>query len=150
MKLSDSIKTISPLEIFIIIIFILYLIIPVETPLLIGSFIDSPLGIITLFIITISLFIYTNPILGILYIFVAYELMRRSTNTYGHLNIIQNTPSQLMKDIELTAMNPIQEKTLEEEIIEVRAPVGKSNEIEFVDSNFKPVSDKIIYGASVI
>lgn len=150
MKFVDSLKTISPFEIFLFIIFILYLILPFETPYLIASFVDSPLGIISIFIITISIFIYSNPILGILYIFVAYELMRRSSMFSGHTPNIQNTPTQRVKDAELHAMNPIQHKTLEEEVIELKAPIGKSNEIEFVDSEFKPVTDKIIYGASII
>ena len=150
MKFLDSLKTISPYEIILIIVFILYLISPIDTPTFVASFVDSPLGIITIFIITVSLFIYTNPILGILYIFVAYELMRRSSVFSGNTMNIEYTPSQMVKDIELKTMNPPQEKSLEEEIIDVRAPIGRSNEVEFVDSNFKPVADKLLYGASII
>lgn len=150
MKFLDSLKTIKPFEIFLIIVFILFLILPFELPLLFASFIDSPLGIIAVFIITVSLFIYTNPLLGILFIFVAYELMRRSSLFSGHTSNLEYTPSQPVKDAELKAMNPPKQKSLEEEVIEVKAPIGKSNEIEFVSSDFKPVTDKILYGATVI
>lgn len=150
MKYLDSLKTISPYEIILFIVFIFYLISPIDMPTFVASFIDSPLGIIIIFIIAISLFIYTNPILGILFIFVAYELMRRSSVFSGNTPNIEYTPSQIVKDIEMRSMNPPQEKTLEEEIVEVRAPIGRSNEVEFVDSNFKPVADKLLYGASVI
>lgn len=150
MKFLDSLKTIKPFEIFLIIVFILFLILPVEPPFFVASFVDSPLGIIAIFIITITLFIYTNPLLGILFIFVAYELMRKSALFSGHTMNLQYTPTQNVKDAELSAMNPPQQKTLEEEVIEVKAPIGKSNEIEFVTSDFKPVTDKILYGATVI
>jgi hypothetical protein len=150
MKFLDSLKTIQPFEIFLIIVFILFLILPFDLPFFITSFVDSPLGIIAVFIITVTLFIYTNPILGILFIFVAYELMRRSALFSGHTSNLQYTPTQRVKDSEMRAMNPPQQKSLEEEVIEVRAPIGKSNEIEFVDSDFKPVTDKILYGATVI
>ena len=41
-------------------------------------------------------------------------------------------------------------KSLEEEIINIRAPVATSPTIEFVGSDFKPVYDKMLDGASML
>ena len=112
--------------------------------------VDSPLGMISIFCVTLYLFLYTNPVLGILYIFVAYELLRRSSNVTARSAIIQYVPSQSNKDAELKQMNPPVEKTLEEEMVDIRAPIGKSSAVEFVNSDFKPVADKIVNGASLI
>jgi len=150
MKLFDSFKSIPPLEIALFIIFVLYIIFPFETPAAIASSVDSPLGMITILCVTIFLFLYTNPVLGVIYIFVAYELLRRSSNVTGRSAIIQYTPTQANKDLELKAMNPPLERTLEEEVVDARAPIGKSPVVDFVHSDFKPVSDKIISGASLI
>jgi hypothetical protein len=150
MKFIDSINKSSPLEILLFIIFVVYIVFPFDTPPSIAYMVDSPLGMISIFCITIYLFFYTNPVLGILYIFVAYELLRRSSNVTGRTAIIEYTPSQEKKDVELKQMNPPVEKTLEEEIIDVRAPVGKSSSVEIVNSDFKPVADRIVNGASLI
>ena len=145
----DSLKKAKPLEIFLFVIFILYIIIPFEIPYNVASFVNSSIGFVLLFIIAVSLFIYTNPILGVLYIIVAYELLRRSSVQPIFTSILQNTPSQEIKDKEMRNMNPPVHTTLEEEVIQVRAPIGRSSEIELIDSQFKPVSDKIISGSSL-
>ena len=150
MKLVDSLKSFSPLEIVLLIIFILYLIFPFESPEMIASAVDSPLGMIILFCVTIYLFLYTNPILGILFIFVAYELLRRSNLVTGRSAIIEYTPSQANKDQELKQMNPPQERSLEEQVIQEMAPIATSPTIEFVDTSFKPIADSTISGASLI
>ena len=121
-----------------------------NTPDFLASYIDSPLGMIVIFCVTVFLFLYTNPVLGVLYIFVAYELLRRSSNVTARTAIVQYTPTQANKDADLRAMNPPKERTLEEEVIDIRAPIGKSPSIEFVTSDFKPVADKTIPGASLI
>jgi hypothetical protein len=150
MKLLDSFKSIPPLEIGLFIIFVIYIIFPFDTPGFLSSYVDSPLGMIVIFCVTVFLFLYTNPVLGVLYIFVAYELLRRSSNVSARSAIVQYTPSQANKDAELKAMNPPKEHTLEEEMVDIRAPIGKSQPIEFVTSDFKPVADKTIPGASLI
>ena len=69
---------IPTLEILLLIIFIFYLIFQVKTPNMLIDFVQSNLGMIIILIITVYLFLFTNPILGVLSIFVVYELIRRS------------------------------------------------------------------------
>ena len=138
-----------PIEIVFAILFILYIVLPVHLPYSFAPYVDSSLGMIVLFCITVSLFLYTNPILGVLYIFVAYELLRRSANVTGKTNIMQYTPSQDKKDAEFREMNPPREVSLEEEVISVKAPVGHSDPSVYVSSSFKPVSEKL-EGASMV
>ena len=183
-SITDSIKKVKSLrnmkswEILLLVLFIIYIIFPFQTPAPLASFIESPLGIIVLFCIIIYLFIYTNPILGVIYIFVAYELLRRSSITSGRVSImdIQNqyptmtTPnvssevldvnttrttrtipsSQLEKDIELELMNNTRLSSLEEEIILSTVPDNKNqaNAIK-TEYNFLPVADTVISGASL-
>ena len=69
---------IPALEILLLIIFIFYLIFQVKTPNMLIDFVQSNLGMIIILIITVYLFLFTNPVLGVLSIFVVYELIRRS------------------------------------------------------------------------
>jgi hypothetical protein len=57
--------------------------------------------------------------------------------------MVQYTPSQAKKDMELKQMNPAKPPTLEEEIVENMAPIGKSDPSIFIPSDFKPVADNV-------
>ena len=149
MKVLESFKSLSPLEIISLVLFITFIIFPIKLPHWLANMIDSPLGFLSLFIITVFLFFYVNPILGIIYILVAYELIRRSSETTGKAAMMQYSPTQAKKDSELEKMNPPTEVTLEEEVIQVMAPARN----EFIkgtsNSDFKPVMETIV-GASLI
>lgn len=47
-------------------------------------------------------------------------------------------------------MNPPKTTSLEEEIINARTPIAVSPVIEFVGSDFNPVYDRIVDGASMV
>jgi hypothetical protein len=150
MNFVNSLQSMPPLEIAAVIVFILYIIYPFDTPEFVASSVDSPLGMIIMFCITVFLFMNANPLLGVLYIFVVYELLRRSGQFTGKVAMIQYTPSQANKDVELKKMNPPQPKTLEEDIVEQRGPIHRTPPTQYADSNFKPVADKLIPGASMV
>jgi hypothetical protein len=56
---------------------------------------------------------------------------------------MQYTPSQFMKDAEMASMNPPKKETLEEEIVEKMAPIGKSDLSIYTPSSFKPVAENV-------
>jgi hypothetical protein len=156
-------QKISVPEIALLVAFIAYIVFPISTPLEIAPLIDSPLGYVGIFVITLLLFVYTSPILGVLYIFVAYELIRRSSSQgslrqnnqlsgqnstqYMPTHVPKVIPTQFEKDVEMEMMNPPKETTLEEEIVQLRAPIGKSDPVKYTESSFKPVADNLIGGS---
>jgi predicted membrane protein len=150
MKIPEKFKGISSIEIVLFLLFVLYIVLPINTPDSMKSFVNSPMGILFFFCVTVALFAYTNPILGILYLLVVYEAIRRSSETVNNPRalVLQYEPSQSTKDAELRKMNRANaEKTVEEEVIENRAPINKVHSIELVTTSFKPIS-KPIEGAS--
>ena len=163
MKFKSLFKTMKPPEILVLVIFVLYLIFPISTPSVLSPLIESPLGLLIIFCITISLFLYSHPILAILYIFVAYTLLRRSSMVKNSVNYVQYTkkekekkkeikqqidegtpPTEVPRTIDLK--EPV---TLEEEVVSERAPIGRSEPINFLQSSYKPVSTNIIGATSV-
>ena len=138
----------SPLEVIIFIIFVLYLVFQIKTPFLAG-FIDSPVGMIVVFGLTIFMFLYSHPILGILSIFVAYELLSRSSIKIPNVIPQQQVLTQPKIDAEIKAMNPPKEITLEEDIVKQMAPVAKSEPSGYVVTSFKPVAENV-HGASAM
>ena len=152
MKL-PSMNKVSPLEVILFVIFLLYLIFPIPTPAFLIPIINTNISLGIIIILTLYMLFYTTSILGVLTVFVAYELLRRSSN-----GLVQNTPTaqhvpvQPKKDKEMKEMNPPKQVSLEESIVNQMAPIGKGlnkGDGAFVESSFKPVSDKLDWGSMV-
>lgn len=149
MNVAQYFKSFSPLEIAVLAVFIVYIVFPVHTPVQLSSYIDSPFGILMVLIITLYLFFFTKPLLGVVYLLVAYELMRRSTQVTNRVPIIKYVPSEKKRQDEMVKMNPPAYTTLEEEIVQQRGAIDTSRPILYNETSFKPVSENIM-GASLI
>ena len=143
MNIANLVKSFSQLEVSLLIIFVLYLVLPIQTPSFLAGTVDSSIGMVTMFAITLYLFFYSNPILAILYIFVAYELLRRSAAFTGRVAMIQYTPTQQKKDNQMQKMNPTPSDVLEVDVISKMAPIGRSDPIQFLSSSYKPIVESV-------
>ena len=145
-----DLKSISPLEILLFILFVVYIVFSIPTPAILIPLLDSPLGLGIIILTTLYLFFYTTPILGILSVLVAYELLRRSSKVSGSTPILKYTPTQIKKDKYMKEMNPpTNVLTLEEEIVREMAPIGKSDPSTYIDTSYKPIADKLIDGTAL-
>ena len=152
MKFDQFIRSIPPQELVLFGLFVLYILFPVSTPSWMIPMVNSSFGLAIVFFFAVYLLLYTTPILGFVGIFVAYELLRRSAAMpSGEVSMMAYPApqSQLRKNAELKKMNPPVEKSLEEQVIDTMAPVGKGNPITIMESDYKPVSDKIQGGSLV-
>ena len=159
MNFKNLVKKTKPAEILVLVIFILYLVLPVTTPSKLSPYIESPLGLLLLLCITIGLFVYSHPVLGVLFIFVAYTLLRRSVSVRNSSHYVRHTKetSEKLSDAQkqVTEATPPQEEprtvditvkedvTLEEQIVQERAPIGRSDPVQFLQSSYKPVSTNV-------
>lgn len=143
MKLQKMFSTLSQVEIIALAVFVLYIVLPIENPSFISNMVDTPLGMVGVLAVTLYLFFNANPLVAILYVFVAYELLRRSAKQTGKTAIQEHTPSQMKKDVKMQKMNPVKKETLEEEIVEKMAPIGHSDPVVFSESAFKPVAEDV-------
>ncbi|ADX06192.1 hypothetical protein 162325938 [Organic Lake phycodnavirus 2] len=86
----------------------------------ISKLLNTPLGIIFSLLVVILLFIFMNPIVGILFLIYLYDT-------------IKDVPT-LIKDTKMKAMNPIPQTQLEESIIRDKVPIvhsGQHNQVTF-------------------
>lgn len=139
-------------EKILFVVFAIYLVFQVATPYWLVPWINSSLGLVVVFLVVIYLFCYTTPVLGVLSIFVAYELLRRSAvMPIAKAQIESRTPSQKKKDIHLKKLNtPTNVKSLEEEIVNVMAPIGVSEVTSDVAVNFLPTISSTSYSGSLV
>jgi hypothetical protein len=155
-------KKFDTLDILLLATFIVYILFQVPTPRVLVPYIDSPLGLVVLFAIAVSLFVYKNPVLGVLFIFVAYEILRRNYHNAPASQIVDSVKymanriptalpkTQTEKDAQLQALNPPVSKSLEEEIIDINTPVGQSHLPTYTETSFHPVMDESDLGMSTI
>ena len=146
-------------EIVAIIVFIVYIVVPISTPAFLAPYVESPLGMIVIFCIIVALFLFTHPIVAVLYLLVAYLLLRRSAAEMAPIPqsaYVQYTPTLDERKAELkeevaqaTPIPPQQPLTLEEDIVNKMAPIGKSEMPVFTPVSFKPVASNV-NGASPI
>jgi len=128
------------------VVFVIYLILGLKTPQSIAPLIDNLPGQIVVVLMAISIFIFTNPILGVISFFVAFELIRRSsveTGTYGIDNYLPNEESKAAK---LSSYNQYP-YTLEQEMVKKMVPAVDK---DMSKSSFVPMSDDTYDAAPAI
>jgi hypothetical protein len=109
-------KSLSKLEVLLLIVFIIYIVFPIETPTYLTGCIDSPLGMLIIFITSVYLFFHANSIVAVIYVLVAYELLRRSSQKKGQVILKEYKPhrtptkkhsnSSVSNDIANSNLNP--------------------------------------------
>ena len=143
MKLQKMFGSLTQVEMIALAVFVLYIVFPIENPQFISNMVDTPLGMVGVLAVTLYLFFNANPLVAILYVFVAYELLRRSSKQTGKAAIQEHTPTQAKKDKKMEKMNPVKKESLEEEIVEKMAPIGHSDMSVYTAFTFKPVAEDV-------
>ena len=134
-------------ELVLVILFILYLILGFKTPEPIANLIDTLAGKIVIFIIVIYLFMHTHPFLAILAVFVAYNLIRRSSMITGLDALQKYAPSEEKKSSQFTAYNQFP-YTLEQEVVAKMAPLSQSG-YSINDASYKPLLEDLHDASSI-
>lgn len=128
-------------ELVLVILFIVYLILGLKTPEPIANLVDTLAGKIVIFIIVIYLFMHTNPFLAILALFVAYNLIRRSSMITGLDALQKYAPSEEKKSSQFTAYNQFP-YTLEQEVVAKMAPISQSG-YSINQASYKPLLEEL-------
>jgi hypothetical protein len=140
-SLSSLLKKQNMGELILIIVFIIYLIMGYKTPEPIANIIDTLAGKIVIFIVVIYLFMNSHPILAILSLFVAFDLIRRSSLATGIDALNRYAPSEEKKQSQFTAFNQFP-YTLEQEVVKKMAPIIQSGS-SISQPSYKPLLDNI-------
>jgi hypothetical protein len=134
-------------QLVLVILFIIYLIMGYKTPEPIANVIDSLAGKIVVIIIVIYMFMNTHPVLAVLALFVAFDLIRRSSLTTGIDALQKYAPSEVKKTSQFSAFNQFP-YTLEQEVVKKMAPIVQSGS-SLSKPSYKPLLDNL-YDASPI
>jgi hypothetical protein len=148
----------KPSQLILGIIFVIYILLNVQTPSVIASPIDTIYGKVLVVAVAAVVFLKTNPVIGVLGFVVAYQIIKTSSITTGTYAMRHFLPSERSKENEMKSFNVIQSTsdiaptsisssadglvlpgTLEEEMVDRMAPLvisgGEST------TSYKPILD---------
>ena len=128
-------------QLVLIVVFIIYLILGFKTPESVAYVVDSLVGKIGIFIIVIYLLMNAHPILAILSLIVAFDLIRRSSMATGIDALQKYAPSEKKKMSQFTAFNQFP-YTLEQEVVAKMAPIAKPG-FSINQASYKPLLNNL-------
>ena len=129
------------------ILFIIYLIMGYKTPEPVANVVDTLVGKIVILITVVALFMHANPILAVLSLFVAFDLIRRSSAATGIDALKKYLPTEEKKSSQFTAFNQFP-YTLEQEVVKKMAPIVQSGS-SLTKPSYKPLLENL-HDASAI
>lgn len=116
----------------------LYLVMGYQVPEGVATMIDTTFGKIVVVVIALMLFAYSNPVLGILALLVAYQLIKGASVKTGMAGLEEYYPTEAKKWSPFTPTNQFP-YTLEQEVVK-NMTTQKFN-TEYVKAPFRPVLD---------
>lgn len=119
-------------------LFALYLVMGYQVPEGVATMIDSTFGKIVVVLIALMLFAYSNPVLGILALLVAYQLIKGASVKTGMAGLEQYYPTEAKKWTPFTPENQFP-YTLEQEVVK-KMTTQKFN-TEYVKAPYRPTLD---------
>lgn len=149
----------KPSQLILGIIFVIYILLNVQTPAVIAAPIDTIYGKVLVAAIAIIIFFKTNPVIGVLGFVVAYQVIKTASITTGRYAMRHYLPSEQNKEKELKSFNVVEPTssvapesismsasglvvpgTLEEELVDRMAPlVIRSSDAS--EQTYKPILD---------
>lgn len=133
-------------QLFLLIIFVVYILFNVKTPQPIAAMVDSTFGYVVIIGLFAILAINLNPIVIVVGIFAIYLLFKRSSISTGSLAMTKFLPTENVKTQYLSAFNqfPV---TLEEEVVQQMAPLQPGPAM--APKSFLPIMDNL-HNASAV
>ena len=125
-------------QLVLALLFALYLIMGYQIPEGVATMIDSTVGKIVVVLVALMLFAYSNPVLGVLALLVAYQLIRGASIKTGMAGLEEYYPTEAKKWSPFTPENQFP-YTLEQEVVK-KMTTQKFN-TEYVKAPFRPTLD---------
>jgi hypothetical protein len=125
-------------QLVLAVLFALYLIMGYHMPEGVATMVDSTIGKIVVVVVALMLFAYSNPVLGVLALLVAYHLVKSASVKTGMAGLEEYYPTEAKKWSPFTPAHQFP-YTLEQEVVK-NMTTQKFN-TEYVKAPFRPTLD---------
>ena len=125
-------------QLVLAVLFALYLVMGYQLPEGVATAIDSTIGKIIVVVVALMLFAYSNPVLGVLALLVAYQLIKGASVKTGMAGLEEYYPTEAKKWSPFTPTHQFP-YTLEQEVVK-NMTTQKFN-TEYVKAPYRPTLD---------
>ena len=125
-------------QLVLAVLFALYLIMGYQMPEGVATMVDSTIGKIVVVVVALMLFAYSNPVLGVLALLVAYQLIKGASIKTGMAGLEEYYPTEAKKWSPFTPERQFP-YTLEQEMVKMMT-TQKFN-TEYVKAPYRPILD---------
>jgi hypothetical protein len=133
-------------QLVLVVLFIIYLVIGFKMPDPVANLIDSSPGKIVIALVALLMFAYSNPVLGVLSLLVAYHMISTASIKTGMAALEEYYPTEAKKWTPFSPTNQFP-YTLEQEMVKKMTP-QKFN-TNYVKASYKPMLEDT-YDASTV
>lgn len=135
-------------ETVLMILMAVYIVLGLRVPDQIAYMIDSLVGKVIVILTVLYLFLHANPILAVLSMYIAFDIMRKAAQSSSMIDSLQAyAPSEEQKMSQFSAYNQFP-YTLEQEVVAKMAPLVHSG-VSMNPSSYKPMLENL-HDASAI
>jgi len=122
-------------------LFVIYLMSNMVLPPSLTKLVNTQAGMIAVVLIAFTIFFHTHPVVGVLALLVAYEMIRTASRTTPAEIYSQVQPSYRSREDRLRSMQPTQRVTLEEEMVKNLIPFVRAPADSDPGASYLPVLD---------
>ena len=104
-KSFDKLVSEKPSQLILGIIFVFYILLNIQTPAFLAGPVDTIFGKVIVVAIAVVIFMKTNPVIGVLGLVVAYQVIKTASVTTGTYGLKHYLPSENSKMQEMQSFN---------------------------------------------
>jgi hypothetical protein len=125
-------------QLVLLVLFVIYLVMGYKMPEGVATMVDSTIGKIVVILVALMLFAYSNPVLGVLGLLVAYQILKSASIKTGMAGLEEYYPTEQKKWSPFTPTHQFP-YTLEQEVVK-NMTTQKFN-TDYVKAPFSPTLD---------
>jgi hypothetical protein len=125
-------------QLVLLVLFVIYLVMGYKMPEGVATMVDSTIGKIIVILVALMLFAYSNPVLGVLGLLVAYQMVKSASIKTGMAGLEEYYPTEQKKWSPFTPTHQFP-YTLEQEVVK-NMTTQKFN-TDYVKAPFSPTLD---------
>lgn len=144
----DLLKKQNQNQLVLTALLVIYILFDVPTPDFMAPFINHLIGQVVIVLIAVVLLVYFNPILGVVGLFAAFQLIRKNRSVLSHVSESPSVSSESEKQNVMKKMNAEKpESSLELDTVAKMTPLVSN--MNFSNPSYKPVLEDKVKGSNL-
>tara|TARA_B100001093_G_scaffold520309_1_gene614533 strand:- start:12157 stop:12606 length:450 start_codon:yes stop_codon:yes gene_type:complete len=144
----DLLKKQNQNQLILTALLVIYILFDVPTPDFMAPYINHLIGQVVIVLIAIVLLVYFNPVLGVVGLFAAFQLIRKNKSVLSYVSETSAPSTESEKQKEMKKMNVNNnEESLEVDTVAKMTPLVSN--MNFSNPSYKPVLEDKVKGSNL-